>query len=120
MNDKPADILWDTGANVSIVSKEYVNDIFPNIVIKNLHDILSVADRLQVRWCNQEILSYEGYVELEVWLDNDTPSKWDSCTIFVHSRKITLPNTWDKCNRTHITKLPVKWASWCTEWMISR
>ena len=49
MNDKPADILWDTGANVSIVSKEYVNDIFPNIVIKNLHDILSVADRLQVR-----------------------------------------------------------------------
>ena len=74
MNDKPVDILWDTGANISIISKEYVNDLFPNAVIKNLHDILSDADKLQVRWGNQEILPYEGYVELEVSLDNDTPA----------------------------------------------
>ena len=75
MNDKPVDILWDTGANISIISKEYVNDLFPNAVIKNLHDILShAADKLQVRWCNQEILPYEGYVELEVSLDNDVPA----------------------------------------------
>ena len=25
MNDKPVDILWDTGDNISIISKEYVN-----------------------------------------------------------------------------------------------
>ena len=74
MNDKPVDILWDTGANISIISKESVNDLFPNAVIKNLHDILSDADKLQVRWGNQEILPYEGYVELEVSLDNDTPA----------------------------------------------
>ena len=74
MNDKLVDILWDTGANISIISKEYVNDLFPNVVIKNLHDILSDADKLQVRWGNQEILPYEGYVELEVSLDNDTPA----------------------------------------------
>ena len=74
MNDKPVDILWDTGANISIISKEYVNDLFPNAVIKNLHDILSDTDKLQVRWGNQEILPYEGYVELEVSLNNDTPA----------------------------------------------
>ena len=39
-----------------------------------MHDILSDADKLQVRWGNQEILPYEGYVELEVSLDNDTPA----------------------------------------------
>ena len=71
MNNKPVDILWDTRANVS---KEYVNNLFPNIVIKNLHDILSAADKLRVRWGNQEILPYEGYVELEVSLDNDIPA----------------------------------------------
>ena len=72
-NDKPVDILWVTGANISIISKEYVNDLFPNVAIKNLCDILIDADKLQVRWGNQEILPYEGYVELEVSLDNDTP-----------------------------------------------
>ena len=73
MNDKAVDILWDTGANISIISKEHANNLFPNVVIKNLHDILSDADKLQVRWGNQEILPYKGYVELEVSLDNDTP-----------------------------------------------
>ena len=52
MNDNPVDILWETGANISIVSKEYVNSLFPNAVIKNLHDILSNADKLQVKWDN--------------------------------------------------------------------
>ena len=50
------------------------NSLFPNVVIKNFHDILSDADKLQVRWGNQEILPYEGYVELEVSLDNATPA----------------------------------------------
>ena len=39
MNDKPADMLWDNGANISIISKESVNNLFLNAVIKNLHDI---------------------------------------------------------------------------------
>ena len=66
VNDKCADILWDTGAGISIISKEFGNDLFPSVVIKNLHDILSKADKLQIRWSNQEVLPYEGYVELEV------------------------------------------------------
>ena len=110
INDKPVDILWHTGANVSTISKEYVNNFFPNVVIKNLHGILSDAEKLQVRCGNQVILPYEGYVELEVSLDNDTPA--DSCTIFNHSRNITLPNTTNitlhRYKRTHITKLPIK------------
>ena len=59
MDDKPVDILWDTGANISIISKEYVNNLFANVVINNLHDILPDAGKLQVRWGNQEILPYE-------------------------------------------------------------
>ena len=39
MNDNPVDILWDAGANISIISKEYVNSLFPNVVIKNFCDI---------------------------------------------------------------------------------
>ena len=72
MNDKSVDILGDTGTNISIISKEYVNNLLPNVVIKNLHNILSDVEKLQVRWGNQEILPYEGSVELEVSLDNCT------------------------------------------------
>ena len=39
-----------------------------------MHEFLSDADKLQVRWSNQEILPYEGYLELKVLLDNDTPA----------------------------------------------
>ena len=39
-----------------------------------MHQFLSDADKLQVRWSNQEILPYEGYLELKVSLDNDTPA----------------------------------------------
>ena len=46
MNDKPVDILQDTGANISIINKEYVNNSFPDVVIKNLHDIWSDVDKL--------------------------------------------------------------------------
>ena len=35
---------------------------------------MSDADKLRVRWGNQEILPYEGYAELEVSLDEDTPA----------------------------------------------
>ena len=90
MNDKFLDILRDTGANISIISKAYVNNLFSNVVIKNVHDILSDADKLQVRWGNQEILLYEGYIELEVSLDN--------CTL---ANKIQVPYV--KATKYHVT-----------------
>ena len=52
MNDKPVDILLDTGGNTSTMSKEYINNLFPSVLIKDLHDILSDADMLRVRWGN--------------------------------------------------------------------
>ena len=77
--------------NVSIISKEYVNNLFPNVVIKNLHDILSDTDKLQIRWGNQEILPYEGYVELEVSLDNDTPSNGILIPFLITPERLHFP-----------------------------
>ena len=74
MNDKPVYILQDTGANISIMNKEYVNNGFLNVINKNLNDILSDVDNLQVRWYNNEILPYEDYVKLEVSQGNNTTS----------------------------------------------
>ena len=46
VNDKRGDILWDTGPGISIISKKFGNDLFPSVVTKNFHDILSNADKL--------------------------------------------------------------------------
>ena len=121
MNVKPVDILWDTEANISIIGKEYVNDLFPNVVIKNLHDILSDADKLQVRWDNQEILPHGGYVELEVLLDNDTPANEILVPFLITPERLHIPILGTNAIE-HIsqTKLPIKWASWCTKRMSSR
>ena len=91
MNDKPVDILQGAGANISIISKEYVIDLFPNVVIKNLHDILSDADKLQVRWGNQEILPYEGYVEREVSLDNDAAASKIPVPFLITPERLLYP-----------------------------
>ena len=48
-NDKYVNILWDTGANISIISKEYLYSLFPDIFIRSLQDILSESDKLHVR-----------------------------------------------------------------------
>ena len=91
MNDKLVDILWDTGVNISIISKEYVNNLFQNVVIKNLLDILNDADKLQVRWGNQEVLPYEGYVELEVSLDNGTPANKILVSFLITPERLHYP-----------------------------
>ena len=71
LNNITVDILWDTGANVSIISKDYINKLFPDIIIHSISEMLSDADKLQVRWGNQDVLPYEGFVEVDVALDGN-------------------------------------------------
>lgn len=52
MNDKPVDILWGTVANLNIISKEYINSLFSNVVMKDFYNILSDVDKSQVRLGN--------------------------------------------------------------------
>ena len=52
MKDKPVDILWNTMANLSIISKEYINSLFSNVVMKDFYNILSDVDKSQVRLGN--------------------------------------------------------------------
>ena len=67
-----------------------MNNLFPSVVIKNLH-ILSDADKLQVTWGNQEILSYEDYVELEVSLNNDTTANEILVPFLITPERLNYP-----------------------------
>ena len=56
-----------------------------------MHDILSDADKLYLRWGNQEILPYEGYIEMEVSLDNDTPANEILVPFLITSERLHDP-----------------------------
>ena len=42
-------ILWDTGANISVISKSYVRQKFPHLKIRELREILDNTGNFQVR-----------------------------------------------------------------------
>ena len=61
MNDVPAEALWDTGAQVSIISKEWVRHNLPQVKIKGIEEIVGKAE-LNLRAANGTELPYEGWV----------------------------------------------------------
>ena len=53
-------ILWNTGANISVISKSNGRQNFPYLKIRELREILDNTDSFQVRWGNQRKLPYDG------------------------------------------------------------
>ena len=61
-------ILWDTGANISVISKSDGRQKFPYLKIRQLREILDNTDSFQVRWGNQRKFPSDRWVEVEVSL----------------------------------------------------
>ena len=74
LSDINCKILWDTGANISVMSKSYVRQKFSYLKIRELREILDSTENFQVRWGNQRKLPYDGWVEVEVSFNNESQS----------------------------------------------
>ena len=59
----PFNGLWDTGGQLSIVSRDWMREYFPKIEIKSVRDI--IGDDLDVLAANGEKIPYDGVVELD-------------------------------------------------------
>ena len=64
--------LWDTGTNISVISKSYARQKFPYLKIRELRKTLDNTDSFQVKWGDQRKLSYDEWVEVEVSLNNES------------------------------------------------
>ena len=62
LNGKTVEILWDTGAQLSIISKKFLQENFPDCKIKDVDDLLSCE--LALTAANGSTIPYEGWVEL--------------------------------------------------------
>ena len=62
LNGKTVEILWDTGAQVSIISNKYLEEHFSDCKIKDVSELLNCD--LALTAANGSTIPYEGWVEL--------------------------------------------------------
>ena len=66
LNQQPADVLLDTGAQVSIINKAYLQNKFPNLLIQHMKEIIDEPDSLRVQWGSSHDIPFDGWVNLTV------------------------------------------------------
>ena len=62
-NKHPTTALWDTGAQVSLVSQEWLDNNLPDIPIRPLKEVLE-GEPLKLSAANGSIIPYSGWVEV--------------------------------------------------------
>ena len=87
LNGKSYQVLWDTGANISIISQKIVQSQFPFASIHKLDELLEDADSFRVQWGNQSDVPYMGWVELSFKLEN-TPHKQEIQVPFLVTEEV--------------------------------
>ena len=60
LEKKAAKVLLDTGAQVSIVNQQYLEEMYPSMKIRQLDEILDDGDSLRVQWGNSTEISFVG------------------------------------------------------------
>ena len=70
INRHSVEVLWDTGAQVSIISNEFLKN-FPGVVIKDISELLDT--KLNLRAANGSEMPYIGWVELNFRLSSCNP-----------------------------------------------
>ena len=71
INGQMVKVLWDTGAQVSIISDGFVRRNFPDIAVKDISELLDIE--LNVTAANGSKVPYIGWVELnfKLWSSKD-------------------------------------------------
>ena len=71
LEGKTAQALWDTGAQVSLVSKQFLREMFPDTEIKDISELIEAE--LNITTVNGEAIPYVGWVQLNFQLSQGQP-----------------------------------------------
>ncbi|KAL9983137.1 hypothetical protein ACROYT_G005269 [Oculina patagonica] len=75
MNDKPVDVLWDTGAQVSIVSEDFLKSQLSVVQIMDIEQLLGADGSISLQAANGTDIPYCGWVEIVVRLTNENEAE---------------------------------------------
>ena len=87
LNEKETEILWDTGAQVSIISSHLLERNLPDVCIRDVGDLLN--GDLHLTAANGSDIPYCGYVEISLQIGNAEHSL--PVSFLVTEQKLELP-----------------------------
>ena len=62
LNDQPVEVLWDTGAQVSIVPENLLKRLLPDVPIKDISELVDME--LNLTAANGTTIPYKGWIDL--------------------------------------------------------
>lgn len=74
LNGVSVEALWDTGAQVSIVSKHWLEEYLPSLNLRNIEELLGEETGLNLIGANGGPILFEGWVEVQFQLASSTQS----------------------------------------------
>ena len=70
LNDIESQVLWDTGAQVSILSREMMGKFFNKATVRDISELID--EELNLTAANGTKIAYSGWVEIEVRLTSSS------------------------------------------------
>ena len=78
------EVLWDTGAQVSLISEQTIEKYFPYLEIKNISELLNPNDDLDLLATNGTAIPYKGWAEIDLNIDPTREnSEFQTCVPFL-------------------------------------
>ena len=65
LNNKQFEMLWDTGAQVNVISGHDMSQCFPDIPIRKTKDFLGTETEINLVAANRTEIPYKGWAELD-------------------------------------------------------
>ena len=75
LEDKPTEVLWDTGAQVSIVSEDFLQSQLPTVQTRDIKQLLGTDGSISLQAANGTDIPYCGWVEIGVRLTNENETE---------------------------------------------
>ena len=75
LNDKLMEVLWDTGAQVSLISEDVLKSQLPSVQVRDICQLLDTQGSISLQAANGTDIPYSGWAEIDLELVADTETK---------------------------------------------
>ena len=75
LNDKLMEVLWDTGAQVSLISEDVLKSHLPSVQVRDICQLLDTQGSISLQAANATDIPYCGWAEIDLQLVADTETK---------------------------------------------
>ena len=91
MNGQKVHALWDTGAQVSLLPKKWLDEQLPGLIIRKIESILDDHVELDLKTANGTRMPYEGWVEVEFNLETSSNGRTIMVPMLVTGETLDCP-----------------------------